>query len=403
MTTAYIFSTALPTDKTGIGTAVKHDLALLSRKYNAIVYVTNASICQVAADPRYSHISFRSFNLNGNHRPTSFYSGQGFFDFLYFYTQCKGDLYFYCWHTPFTDMLRLCRKSNSRKIYLMSHGTFCAPSLIIQNPRLLISLPFDLFYLRFIMPSILDLVDKVGFLSFTPHSDRFSDLRICLDRFPSKIFFNPNHTAIPLKHSCLPLDLDPSTSTASRDKSRLSIIIITRLNRQKGSHLIPALFKTLAKLLEAPIGIQSSYLRIDLHLFAPLYNDLGSLINDKLSRISFNGEYLGVNLHIGLSSIEIFDVISKLESSVAISLSRTECEPFALTEPLSHAIPCVALPAGNLSTLPGIMVVNNVSMMSKVLRAYLFSSNTRIYFAILGQIGRHYLSLRGLVKQHFLS
>ena len=382
---ASIFSAALPLEAHGIGTALQNDLILLFKKYTAINFITSSESGLDEARRTYPNISFYYVPVKGNHRLSTFYQG----DFLSAYEwilKSKGDLYFYCWHTPFTDLLFLVAKKDlvGKKIFIMSHGTFCSIRLARDNPRLLLSFFGNLIYKYFLIPSILQKSDGLYCIAMATYSSRFDDLNTALKNYPQKIKINPNFSSTEI--------FKPKKQTISANiklQNILNIIIIARMSRQKGMHNL----RYVAKLLIKAIGQLEGEFSIVFNVYVPNASNNQFGLND-INRIKNKKIRSSIKIVSGLRTSEIMEMISQLQNPLSLSLSPTECEPFSLTEPLSIGIPAVAIETGAILSLPGVFTVKNYNSMARLLSAFVLSKSVRDYFYASASAGSYYLFAR---------
>ena len=373
---AYLFSPSHPFEPNGIGSSVLNDLIFLKRYYHTIYCFYSGSIfsrgCQI------DNVIVKYVPVHGSHRFTPIYN-LNFLRLGRLFRNCRGDMFFYCWHTPFTDFLAFYKVRNYQNVHIISHGTFCSLKLLPNNPSLLRSVFQDLVYRYFLLRVILNKSISLSVLSISlVNDDRFSDLKVCLKYFPTKLRLNPN---IPFRpdYSCFE-KIGISNNCNDKDDSIevLEFILITRITRQKGLHML----YRFAKILRSRVHSASPHKAIKVRFHIITSSDphknlpfrLGSIVNLSDQHILFD-----VQFHYSLDRNSIDEFIRSSNNLLTLSLSRTECEPYSITEPLRHGVPALSLLAGNITSLPGVHVALTLDQLASLALLYVVSPQFREY------------------------
>lgn len=396
-TSAFLFCPTHPSALNGVATSISTDISYLLSYYDSIyVYYSGPKYANNSSS---SNINIVHVDVAGSYRFPSFYSKR-FWTLKNLFNSCTGDLFFYCWHTPFTDALLFYNPIPCQKISVISHGTFCSLKLLPKNPSLMRSIILDLLYRYVAIPKIIRKLSSLSVLSISLiQDDRFSDLKVCLKQKPSILRINPNipYTA--------PDIMPPETLNSffpPNQNNSLDFILITRLTKQKGMNKLFKFAVDLKSLLESYSLRDRISIRFSIFTSGLPTSRLPFKI-DNIRDLSSNSVNLNYSVDWNISHSEIIDRISLLDNPVGLSLSETECEPYSITELLALGLPCFSLSAGNLSSLDGVHVGKSIQQLSALAFLYFISKSFRYYSANLCQSYIHRSVGQKLSKSYYFA
>lgn len=354
-----ITSPSFPPRVDGLSNAV-YSLALSLKKYGYEIKVATFGHQRSTSFEKKNSLFVERFNISNLND---------------FFRSCVGDMSHYlsflenedfdfillnAWQNWATDLYFHIKKTNQTKVILYSH--------CISTNEFLTKTPFKsmiryLFWRHYWwkVPSKMKLLDGIIFLDDCIDSSRFDDLKVA-NKINLKRYFIPNSYSIEAHRK----SKIKSKTFLNRDQ----LICVGSYTWQKGFDFV---LKSYAR------SIAKNKIKIKFFGF-----NENSYLND----LTLLSKKLGINkkfieFKVGVEKRKLLDEYEK--AKIFLFASHTECQPLSIIEACSTGTPFIAKNSGSISNIPGGIVINNVSEMSKKINYLLEDINFWNYLSLSGK------------------